>query len=112
MLERFETILLMDYYGCLLTDKQCKIMNMYFNEDLSLSEISEITDTTRQAIHDLIKRCEKQLKIYEEKLQLLQKNNIRNTKKEELLKRLKDKLNINEEVLNYVEKSIDDIISA
>ncbi|SHE60986.1 putative DNA-binding protein [Clostridium fallax] len=112
MLDRFETILLMDYYSCLLTDKQLKIMNMYFNEDLSLAEISEITDTTRQAIHDLIKRCEKQLKVYEEKLQLLQKNYIRNKRKEELLDSLENRFNLDSKLLDNIEKSIDDIINA
>ena len=74
MVDRVEVSLLMDYYGSLLTDKQRDIMEWYYNDDLSLAEIAEVNKTSRQAIHDLIKRCYKQLLSYESKLNLLQKS--------------------------------------
>ena len=49
-------------------------MELYYNEDLSLAEIAEFNNTSRQAIHDLIKRCYKQLLSYESKLNLLKKS--------------------------------------
>lgn len=70
MEDRFKISMLLDVYGKMLTDKQRDIMTMYFNDDLSLSEISEMTCTSRQAAYDIIKRCQKLLMNYEDKLKV------------------------------------------
>ncbi len=111
MEDRFEISILLDHYGPLLTEKQLDIMSLYYNEDLSLAEISEINKTSRQAIYDLIKRCCKQLLVYEEKLALMRKQNYRLKKKNDLIKRLKEN-HVDEKLLNCVEIDIDDIINA
>lgn len=59
---------MLDIYGELLSERQRDIMDLYFNEDLSLSEISENVGISRQGAHDTIKRSELQLRFYEAKL--------------------------------------------
>ena len=60
--------ILCDLYGKLLTEKQLELLNDYYNSDLSLSEIAENNNITRQAVRDKIKKGEKKLFEYEEKL--------------------------------------------
>jgi len=88
MEDRVRISILMDYYKELLTEKQKDIMELYFNEDLSLAEISEITNTSRQAIYDIIKRCNKILDDYEDKLNLFQKNITSKKNKEIIIEKL------------------------
>ena len=60
--------ILCELYGKLLTKKQYEFLNDYYNNDLSLSEIAENNNITRQAVRDNIKKGEKKLFEYEEKL--------------------------------------------
>lgn len=105
MEDRVEISLLMDFYGPLLTEKQNEILQWYYNDDLSLSEIAELNKTSRQAIHDLIKRCYKQLLSYESKLNLLQKSMDREKEIINFLDDLKNKYSIdNEDIIKYKDK--------
>ena len=97
MEDRVEISLLMDLYGSLLTEKQYKIMELYYNEDLSLAEIAELNNTSRQAIHDLIKRCYKQFLSYEEKLSLLKKSLKQEKIINNLLSEIKEKYSLTKE---------------
>lgn len=96
MEDRVEISLLMDIYSPLLTEKQKNIMELYYNDDLSLAEIAELNNTSRQAIHDLIKRCYKQILSYEDKLNLLKKSLERESVIESLLNYMKNKYSIEE----------------
>ncbi|HLR41142.1 MAG TPA: putative DNA-binding protein [Virgibacillus sp.] len=64
---------LFDFYQALLTPKQRNYMEMYYLEDYSLGEISDISQVSRQAVYDNIKRTEAMLTSYEEKLHLYKK---------------------------------------
>ncbi|MFC0301451.1 putative DNA-binding protein [Virgibacillus soli] len=64
---------LFDFYYVLLTKKQREYMEMYYLEDYSLGEISEIHHVSRQAVYDNIKRTENMLETYEKKLNLYKK---------------------------------------
>lgn len=65
--------LLLDFYGQVLSEKQFHIMDYYYNDDLSLREISEILGITRQGVHDTIKRSEAFLEELEQTLGLYAK---------------------------------------
>lgn len=66
-------IILYDFYGELLNDKQREYFEDYYFNNLSLGEISENVDVSRNAIHKNIKGSEEKLYFYEEKLGLYQK---------------------------------------
>ena len=71
--EILEQALLYDFYGELLTDHQKDIYEQFVLEDLSLSEIAKDAGISRQGVHDMVKRCQKILEGYEEKLRLVEK---------------------------------------
>ncbi|MBR2283881.1 MAG: DNA-binding protein [Ruminococcus sp.] len=66
--KNLDFVMLLDCYGDLLTEHQRSIMELYYCEDLSLSEIGEPLGITRQAVRGIIKRTESLLTGYEEKL--------------------------------------------
>lgn len=68
MAKNLQVAVLLDYYGGLLTDKQRDFISLYYDEDLSLSEIAENEGITRQGVRDSIKRSEALLFETEEKL--------------------------------------------
>ena len=63
--------MLLDVYGALLTEKQRETLDFYYNEDLSLGEISEETGITRQGVMNCIKKCELRLLELESELGLV-----------------------------------------
>lgn len=69
----FQQVLLYDFYGELLTEHQQNVYEDAVYNDMSLSEIAEEYGISRQGVHDLIKRCDKILMGYEEKLHLVEK---------------------------------------
>lgn len=90
---------LYDFYSELLSDKQKQYLNDYFFNDLSLTEISENYNISKQAVSNNIKRTIVELEQFEEKLNLIKLNNERLFLLTEI-----QKATSNEEVLSYVEQ--------
>ena len=70
MAKNLEISVLLDFYGEMLTEKQRDVVELYYNEDLSLSEIAAHSQITRQGVRDSIKRAEGILLGLEERLGL------------------------------------------
>ncbi len=85
MEEKIKISMLLEIYGRLLTLKQYNLLDDYYNKDLSLSEIAENENITRQAVRDFLKKGEKKLFEYEEKLRIMEKNIAQEEKIDEIL---------------------------
>ena len=111
MEKHIEVSLLLEIYGGLLTEKQCKVLNDYYNEDLSLAEIAENNNISRQAVRDIIKKGEVNLFEYE-KILCIMKNTQRNEQTLQLvfaqISKIKDITSDKkvEQILNEVQKEL------
>lgn len=109
--KHIELSMLWEIYGKLLTKKQYEVLNDYYNEDLSLSEIAENYNISRQGVRDLIKKGENKLFEYEEKLSIMKKLQ-ENEKTIQLILSQLSKLQENssdkkvEKILNEVQKEL------
>lgn len=70
MQKRVDTGLLLSFYGAMLTERQREMLRMYYEDDLSLSEIAQVSGVSRQGAHDAVRRGEQQLEALEQKLGL------------------------------------------
>jgi len=73
MEKEFVFSLLNNIYGDLLTEKQKEVIELYYGCDLSLAEIAEIKNTSRNSVLDLIESAKKKLLKYENSLQFYAK---------------------------------------
>ena len=73
MAKNVKVSMLCEVYGNLLTKKQLSILQDYYDKDLSLSEIAQNQEITRQAVRDIIKKGENKLFELEEKLGIMKK---------------------------------------
>lgn len=88
--ERNKIILLYDYYKELLSDSQKEYFEDYYFNNLSLGEIADNLNVSRNAVHKQIKLAEEKLNFYEEKLKLIEKHNkiLNEIKDENIRKRI------------------------
>ena len=111
MEKHIEISMLVEIYGKLLTEKQYQVISDYHNEDLSLSEIAENNNISRQGVRDIIKKGESKLFEYEEKLQIMKKTQ-ENEKTIQLILSQLSKIQDNssdkkvEKILNEVQKEL------
>ena len=61
---------LLDFYGDVLSERRRRVLDDYYNNDLSLSEIAAELGISRQGVRELIKKAEEELSFYEQKLHL------------------------------------------
>ena len=88
MEEKVKISMLTELYGKILTEKQFEFIDDYYNNDLSLSEIAENNNITRQAVRDILKKGEKKLFEYEEKLMFMKRTLNQEKKIEKVLSEL------------------------
>ena len=93
--------LLYDFYSAMLSERQSEIMQLYYGDDLSLSEVAEITGITRQGVRDAIKKSENILVDCEEKLGLYERHRTQQKTIKEVVAGLK-KAESKEEIERYV----------
>ena len=84
--------LLFEQYKELLTEKQREMVSLYYEEDYSLGEISENLGVSRQGVYDTLKRSEKILREYENKLHLVAKLKEQEKNGQEMLRIMTDKV--------------------
>lgn len=82
----YETSLLLDFYGQLLTDRQYEILDLHYNNDFTLTEIAEQLNISRQGVYDNEKHGRAILIDYENKLGLLSKFSQQKKKAEQVQK--------------------------
>ena len=61
---------LLDFYGDVLSERKRTVLDLYYNDDLSLAEVAEEIGISRQGVRDLIRKAGEELSFYEEKLGL------------------------------------------
>ncbi len=105
MEEKVKISILLEIYGNLLTEKQNEYMNYYYNEDLSLSEIAENNNITRQAVRTILMKSKKKLEEYEKDLGVMKKEQKIKEQIEKLEKITSDKKT--KEIINKIKSQID-----
>ena len=97
MSKNLEISVLLDYYGGMLTDKQRDVIDLYYNQDLSLAEIAEHEKISRQGVRDNIKRGEAYLTELEDNLHLAKQTVSLLALLEDIQRRNREIYRINEE---------------
>ena len=102
--QAYRMAMLFDFYGDVLTDRQKEFYDLYYNEDLSLGEIAENYDITRQGVRDVIVRAEAILTELEDKTGLIKRFH---TMKEQLRQVHQDARRLTELAAKYDDEELE-----
>lgn len=116
MNESVEIAFLLDFYGQLLTPKQFEILDLHYNNDISLGEIGEQYNISRQGVYDSVKKGKEALRRYEEKLGLIKRFSRHEETMRSILyelKKLKNSSNQMEskEIIDFCVKELEKVIN-
>lgn len=100
---------LLDFYGEILPEKKRGVMELYYNEDLSLSEIAEQIGISRQGVRDIIKKTEEELLFWEEKLGLARRALEQRGRAERILSLLPHEEHMSEELAGEIRALLTDM---
>ena len=95
--------------GQILSEKKRSVMEMYYNEDLSLSEIAEQIGISRQGVRDIVKKTEEELFFWEEKLGLAKRDIELRGRAERILSLLQREQNLSSELTSEIRALLEDI---
>jgi predicted DNA-binding protein YlxM (UPF0122 family) len=98
---------LYDYYGSLLTKKQQFILECYYHDDWSLSEIANHQGTSRQAVFEGIKRAQQHMTEFEAKLELVAKHRERQQLAKKIITRLESELQHADELVPLIQQLVE-----
>ena len=100
--EKIRICILLEIYGTLLTEKQREFMDLYYNEDIGISEIAQNNEITRQAVKTILTKSTKKLNQYEKQLNFMEKEE----KIKKSLKKLKEE-KIDQNIIDEIEEQLD-----
>ena len=100
---------LLDFYGEILPEKKRGVMELYYNEDLSLSEIAEQIGISRQGVRDIVKKTEEELFFWEEKLGLAKRDLELRGRAERILSLLRREQNVSSKLESEIRALLEDI---
>ena len=110
ILKKERSILLLDFYGNLLTPRQQEVFALSFEDDYSFGEIGQALDITPQGVHDLIKRGHAQLEKYEAKLGLIAKFESAKIQLEDIFTQLDNLPHADTATISNVKQSLQQLI--
>ena len=100
---------LLDFYGEMLPEKKRSVMDLYYNEDLSLAEIAEQIGISRQGVRDIVKKTEEELFFWEERLGLAKRDLELRGRAERILSLLHKEQNLSSELESEIRSLLEDI---